>query len=171
MRQLRTTGVGVCAALALASVAAAQVARSPQQASDGTVGVTIALQAGGESYRFAGRALCTHEPQGFIYAVRARQWRVEQNDGARHLALTFWRPAGGSSDMFTLYVKDGGKTHVADTVKTKDGGSPKGSGEVTFAAAGAGGTFTVNATAANGAKISGSITCDAFRAAVAEGGN
>ncbi len=173
MKVVRTVGVALCGALVFAPVTTAQrpARRAPGMPADDKVGVAIALQAGGEAYRFTGQATCTHEPKGYIYMVPAQQWRVAQNEGTRSVLLTFWRPAGGSADMFTLYVQGGGKTYATDTVKTKNGGSPQGSGEVTFAPGGAGGTFRVNATAANGAKISGTITCDAFRAAVAEGGH
>ncbi len=173
MKVLPTVGVTVCGAVLFASATTAQrpIRRAPGMPADDKVGVAIALQAGGEAYRFTGQGTCTHEPKGYIYMVPAQQWRVEQTEGTRNVALTFWRPASGSGDMFTLYVQGGGKTYATDTVKTKNGGSPQGSGEVTFASDGAGGTFTINATAANGAKISGTIKCDAFRAAVAEGGN
>ncbi len=173
MKVVRTFSVALCGALVFASVATAQrpTRRAPGMPPDDKVGIAIALQAGGAPYRFTGQATCTHEAKGYIYAIPAQQWRVEQNEGARSVSLTFWRPAGGSGDMFTLYVQGGGKTYAVDTVKTNNGGSPEGSGEMTFAPAGAGGTFTVNATAANGAKVSGTITCDGFRAAVAEGGN
>jgi hypothetical protein len=103
--------------------------------------------------------------------VPAKLWSVSQSEGTRTVSLTFWRPAAGSGDMFNLYVSTGGKTHHVDTVKTKSGGDPTGTGDVTFAAAGPGGTFTVNATTAGGVKISGTIRCDGFRAVMAEGGH
>ncbi len=171
MKPMGSVGLGLCAALVLASVAAAQQRRAPGTPPDDKVGVAIALQAGGESYRFSGQATCTHEPKGYIYMVPAQQWRVEQSEGRRSVGLTFWRPAAGSGDMFNLYVSTGSKTHHIDTVKTKNGGDPQGSGNVTFTPAAAGGTFTVKATAVNGATITGTITCSAFRAAIAEGGH
>ncbi len=173
MKLLSVTGIALCGALAFTSVAAAQrstrstsVLPSPEK-----VGAAIALQAGGESLRFTGQARCTHEPQGYIYMVPAKLWSVAQSEGTRSVSLTFWRPAAGSGDMFNLYVSMGGKTLHIDTVKTKSGGDPTGSGLVTFAAAGAGGTFTVNGTTADGVKISGTLRCDGFRAVMAEGGN
>ena len=173
MKLLRTIGVALCGALVLASVAAAQgpTRRAPGTPTDNKVGVTIALQAGAESYQFNGQATCTREPKGYIYGVPAQQWRVEQSEGARSVGLTFWRPASGSGDMFMLHLSSAGKTYATDTVKTKAGGALQGSGEVTFTPAGTGGTFTVNATAANGIKVNGTIKCDAFTAAIAEGGN
>jgi hypothetical protein len=71
--------------------------------------------------------------------------------------------------MFTLYLQAGGRTHAASTVRTPGDRQSKGSGEVTFARVGAGGTFTLNATAANGTTIRGTITCEAFRAPGPEG--
>lgn len=172
-KSLRTIGVASCGVLVLASVAIAQrqAPRAPGTPADDKVGVAIALRAGGESYQFSGAATCTHEPKGYIYAIPAQLWTVEQREGARSVGLTFWKPASGSGDMFMLRVSSGGKTYTTNTVKTKNGGTPQGAGEVTFASAGSAGTFTVNATAANGAKISGTIKCDAFRRAVAEGGH
>ncbi len=169
----KAVGLTLSAAFVFASVAGAQRAgrRAPGTASDDTVGVAIALQAGGEAYRFAGQASCRYEPNAAIYTVRARVWNVSYSDGTRSASLTFWRPTSGSGDMFTLYVQGGGKTYKADTVKTEHGGSPQGSGSVTFAAAAGGGTFTVNATAANGARITGTFKCDAFRTLAAEAGN
>lgn len=165
-------GIALCGALVFASVAAAQrPTRQLPGTQDDKVGVAIALTAGGAAYQFNGQASCAHEPKGYIYSVPAALWRVSQGDGARNVSLTFWRPANGSGDMFTLIVQSAGKTHHADTVKTKDGGSPQGSGEVKFAPAGAGGTFSVNAISGTGVKISGTIKCDAFRAMAAEGGN
>ncbi len=173
MRVVRTFGVALCGAALFASVAAAQrpVRRAPATPADDTVGVAIALQAGGQPYQFNGPATCGHEPKGYIYMVPAQLWRVSQSEGQRSVTLTFWRPASGASDMFNLYVSIGGKTHLVDTVKTKDGGDPEGSGQVTFTPAGAGGIFNVKATSASGVTVTGTIKCDAFRAIVAEGGN
>ncbi len=172
MTHSSTIGLGLCGILLFASVAAAQqpTPRAADTPGDDTVAITIALQAGGESYRFTGRATCTHEPNGYIYSVPAQLWSIAQRDATRGVSLAFWRPANGSGEMFTLHLQRGGRTYAASTVKTKDGGSPKGSGAVTFVPAGAGGTFTVNATAANGSNVSGTITCDGFRAVVVEGG-
>jgi hypothetical protein len=170
MKSSSAVGLAVCGTVLVASVAAAQRQIPPPSPAKKVV-VEITLQAGRESYRFSGPAECGHEPKGYIYMLAAQLWRVDQSDGARAVSLTFWRPANGSHDMFTIYVRGGGKRFEASTVKTDQGGSLKGSGEVTFASASPGGTFTVNATAANGAKISGTITCSGFGAIVAEGGN
>jgi hypothetical protein len=55
-------------------------------------------------------------------------------------------------------------------VSTVRGGQVTGSGKVTFEPSGKGGTFRVDATAADGTSISGTIRCDAFTPHVAEGG-
>jgi hypothetical protein len=168
-----TIGAAVCGAMVVASVAAAQSAirRAPGDDADDNVGVNIALQVGGAAYQVNGRGTCGHEPKGWIYGTAAKMWTVRHRDGSRSVTLTFWSPGGGTADMFNLYVTSGGKTHQANTVTGKDAGPTKGSGTVTFAPAGTGGVFTVNATSAGGAKIGGTIKCDAFRAIVAEGGN
>ncbi len=75
-----------------------------------------------------------------------------------------------SGDMFSLSVATGGKSYRVNTVKVGGGSAVLGSGKVTFTASGAGGTFMINATAANGAAITGTIKCSAFTAAEAVGG-
>lgn len=173
MKVLSAVGLALCGAVLFASVAAAQspIRRTPGAPADDEVGMNIALQVGGATYQFSGRGECGHEPKGYIYATPAKMWTVRQSEGPRSVTLTFWSPASGGADMFNLYVTSGGKSHQTNTVTGKDAGPTKGSGTVTFAPAGTGGVFTVNATAASGAKISGTIKCDAFRAIVAEGGN
>src|SRR5512142_3198107 len=170
MRIVRTFGVALCGAVVVASVAAAQrpVRREAGTPAGDKVGVAIALQAGGDSYTFNGQAECNHEPRGYIYMVPAKLWSVTQSEGQRSVTLTFWRPAAGSGDMFNLYVSIGGKTQHIDTVKTKDGGDPTGSGQVTFTPAGSGGTFNLKATSASGVTVTGTIKCDRFGAIVAE---
>ncbi len=173
MKLLSMAGIALCGAVVFTSVASAQkpVRRTPDLPSAEKVGGAIAIQAGGEAFQFTGQVRCTHEPRGYIYMVPAKLWGVSQSEGTRSVTLTFWRPASGSGDMFNLYVSSGAKNHHVDTVKTKDGGDPTGSGQVTFVPAGAGGTFTVNATTAQGVKITGTLRCDGFRAVMAEGGN
>lgn len=165
-----TIGVAACGALALAAVAAGQspIRRTP---GDDKVRVNIALQVGGAAYRFNGRGECAHEPEGYIYGTAAKLWTVEQSEGLGSVMLRLWSPGSGKADMFTLYVTSGGKPYQTNTVTGKEAMPTKGSGTVSFAPAGTGGVFTVNATAAGGAKISGTIKCDAFRPVVVEGGN
>jgi hypothetical protein len=173
MKMVRAAGVALCGALMFASVPSAQrPTRSAEGAPvDDKVGVNVALQVDGGAYQFSGRGSCGHEPKGWIYGTAAKLWTVEQSEGPRSITLTLWSPTSGSGNMFTLRVTSGGKSYQADTVKGKDARPTKGAGSIAFAAAGVGGVFTVNATAANGAKMSGTIKCDAFRAVMAEGGN
>ena len=70
--------------------------------------------------------------------------------------------------MISLYVTTGGKSYSVNTVGT--GRNTVGSGKVIFTPAGPGGTFAVDATAVNGARITGTLKCGAFTAIVAEGG-
>jgi hypothetical protein len=169
MKSSLAIGVALYGAVVVASVATAQ---QPTASSPGkNMGIEIALQAGGDSYHFTGQASCAHSPRGFIYGVPAKLWSVSHSDKAHSVSLTFWQPTRGSGDMFTMNVQAGGRTLEVTTVKTDQGGSLKGSGVVTFTPVSAGGTFTVNATASNGAKITGTIKCNGFRPVYAEGGN
>ena len=172
MKLSSTLGVALCGALLFTSVAAAQrsARRMPDTPAGDEVGVAIALQAGGDSYQFNGQATCTQEPKGYIYGLPAHLRTIEQSDGQRSISLTLWSPAKKAT-MFTLHLSSRGKSYETDTVTGENAGPTSGSGTVTFAPAGAGGTFTVNATTAKGAKVTGTIRCDAFRTAIAEGGN
>ncbi len=136
-----------------------------------TVTVTIALKAANVPYQFNGPASCTHAPKASIYGTLSRQWSVQQHDGGRSATLTFWRPTGGGADMFTLAVTAPGRSSVVSTTKGPDGGTPQGTGTVAFAASGNGGTFTIDAKTTKGEPITGTITCSAFTAAYAEGGD
>ncbi len=140
-------------------------------AQSGGVSASIALKAGAQSYDFTGTAQCRHAPQASIYDLPAEMWSVQQSDGDRSLALTVWRPRSGDSSMLTLSVSVGGKRHEVTTVSVGGRGEVKGSGTVTFAAEGKGGTFAIRAKGADGAAIAGTVTCGAFTPLVAEGGN
>ena len=72
--------------------------------------------------------------------------------------------------MFSLSVDTGAKSYVVNTVRISAESAAQGSGKVTFTTSGAGGMFTIDATAANSAAITGTIQCSAFTDAVAEGG-
>ncbi len=160
---LRTMLVGCfCFALAASDVIAqVPVPRTPV---DAKVSVTIALEIGSESYKYAGPGTCRHALQASIYDMPAEQWTMEGNDGLRNVTLTLWQPKQGAGKMVSFAVNAGGKTHVVNTVKVGGRGNVQGSGTAALAPAGNGGTFTIDATAADGAKISGTIKCDAFLA-------
>jgi len=160
----------VCAALVIPSIGAGPDRRAQSSPELPKVDVSIALKVAGQPYNFSGKARCTHAPEASIYDTNAQQWSVEHREDARSVTLTFWRPAAGSGDMFTLYVHIGGKSYLVTTVKTSGGGTIQGSGKVTFTPAAPGGTFTIDATAANGVTITGTIKCSDFSPAVDEGG-
>jgi len=154
----------ICAVLMFASIDAAQ------RGTETGVAVSMTLKVAGQPYTFNGKGACTYAPVAYIYGSRAQQWRVEGNDSKGSASLTLWRPAAGPGDMFSLYVATGSQSHVVNTVKTSGGGTVEGSGKVTFTPAGSGGMFTIDAKAAKGGTISGTMKCSSFSAAVAEGG-
>ncbi len=158
-------------ALTIASSAAAQRRKVPAVPADTKVDVAITLQVAGQSYHFEGKGECRHAPVASIYNVVAEMWSVQQSDGQRSMALTLWHPKSASGDMFSLSVASGGKSYLVNTVKSGEESAVQGSGKVTLTTSGPGGTFTINAKAANGAAITGSIKCSSFSAAMAEAGN
>lgn len=160
----------VCAALVIPSIGTMQDRRAPSTPAETKVDVSIALKVAGQPYNFSGKAQCTHAPLASIYDTNAQQWMVKHTEGVQSVYLTFWRPADGSGDMFTLHCTISGKSYLVSTVKTTGGGTIQGSGKVTFTPSKPGGTFTIEATAANKAAITGTIKCSAFTAAVEEGG-
>jgi hypothetical protein len=152
----------------IAAPGAGQVRRQPGAAPpDAKVGTTIALTVGATAYQFTGQAKCEHLSRGSIYNTVAERWSVNQSENGRSLMLNMWKPVAGGDNLITLYVTTGGKNQVVDT------GAPtkKGSGTVTLTPEGKGGTFTINATTDSGAKVSGTIKCDAFTASEAVAGN
>jgi hypothetical protein len=165
----RLIGVVIIATATTVS-AGAQARRAATQTADPTVAVAVALKAGGDAYNFTGRGTCTYAPVAGIYDLRAEQWRVEQSGAGGGVTLTFWHPASGA-DMFTLSVTAGGTRSAVNTVKVGGKGTVEGSGTVTLAREGKGGTFTVAASTAKGARVTGTIKCDAFTPAIAEGGD
>lgn len=160
--------LSVAVALVMTSAASGQRRNAPARPDE--MRVSISLQVAGQRYQFEGNAACQHAPVASIYNVSSEMWRVQQSDGQRSIALTLWRPKNASNNMFSLNVGSGGKSYVVNTVRVGGESAVKGSGNVTLTASGTGGTFTVNATAANSAVITGTIRCGAFTQAVAEGG-
>ena len=156
--------VGVMLCCAMCAVTLVAQRRIPGAAGETKVPVTIALQVGSEAYKVTGQATCHHAAQASIYDVPAEQWSVQQSDGSRSLSLTMWRPKKASGDMLSLAVSTGGKSHTVNTVKAGKSGTADGSGTVTFVPAAKGGTFTIDAAAADRTKITGTITCAGFTA-------
>ncbi len=167
MRVPATAVFGLGLVLVAVSMVAAQVDRRPP--GDDKVGASIALRVGGAPYQFAGKASCTHDAKAGLFGVVGEKWQVVHSDGPRSVILNFMKPLSGAGDMFSLTVESGGKSYEVDTLKSKPSDAVKGSGTVSLAPAGNGGTFTIDAKAENGATISGTIKCEAFttRAAVA----
>ncbi len=167
MRGLRTAAFGLGIMLVVVSTAVAQVDRRPP--GDDKVGASVALQVAGAPYQFSGKASCTHDAKAGMFGVIGEKWQVVHSEGARSVILNFMRPINGAGDMFSMSVESGGKSYQVDTLRAKPSDAVKGLGTVSLAPAGNGGTFTIDAKAENGAKISGTIKCEAFttRAAVA----
>lgn len=158
--------ITACGTLLATSIADAQ---QPSM-EDTKVGAAIAMRVAGEPYEFTGQATCTHAPMASIYGTVAQMWSVQHSEGSRSLVLTLWRPTSGSTHMFSLSASTGGKSYSVTTSKGPQGGSIEGSGDVKLALAGTGGTFAIDATTASGSKIAGTLKCDAFEMAMAEGG-
>ena len=145
--------------------------RVPGQRGEATVPITVNLMADRQVYNFSGLAKCTHAPVASIYGLRAERWSVDRSgDGGLNATLSLWRPATGS-DLVSLYLTIGQTRYTINTIKVGDKGNVEGSGTIALKPEGKGGTFTVNGTAANGAKISGTVKCEAFTPAFAEGGD
>jgi len=162
--------VFVCAALVIPSIGAGRDHRAPSTPEEAKVDVSIALKVAGQPYNFSGKASSTHEPFASIYGMKAQLWMIRHNEGRRSVSLTFWRRTDGSGDMFALSCTISDKSYDVNTIKTNGGGTIQGSGKVTFTPSKPGGTFTIDATTANGLAITGTIKCSAFSAMVAEGG-
>jgi hypothetical protein len=132
--------------------------------------VEIALQVGATKYQFSGNAECKAAPQASIYGISAALYSVTHSAGGQSLHLTLWQPKNASPDMMTLTVSNGSNRYEVDTVKGANKRDTKGSGKTTVEKSGAGGVFKLEAVAAKGEKISGTIKCARFSGVQAEGG-
>jgi hypothetical protein len=132
------------------------------------VSIEVSLKTGTAPYAAKGPGSCTHAPKASIYNIPAQLWSVRQESGERSVQLTVWKPADGSSVMFSVAVNGPAQRTAISTVR---GGQVTGSGTVTLTAAAKGGTFTVDAKTSKGESISGTIKCDAFTPHIADGGN
>lgn len=160
---MRKTLTYCAIAVALLSItSAAQRRPGGAAAPDQKVGAAIDLRVNGTPYTFKGQAVCHHLAMGSIYDIRAERWSVQQSEADRSAALTLWRPLTGGADMVTLSITLGGKRHDVNTVKSPNATKTEGSGSVRLSQQGGAGTFTVDATAASGAKVTGTIKCDQF---------
>jgi len=164
-RSIRTwTSAAIALTFTAALTHADQIRRQPQGPAQ--VAVEISLK-GAEAYEAKGQGSCTHAPKASIYGVLAEMWTVRHQAEGRSVQLTLWKPADGSADMFSLSV-NGAESMTISTVR---GGQVTGNGTVSLAGAGKGGAFTIDAKARTGEAFTGTIKCDAFTPAIAEGGN
>ena len=148
---------------------AASAQRRPSASGDQKVGVVIDLKVNGTPYTFKGEAICDHLADGSIYDIAAERWSVRHDDNGRNVNLSLWRPANKAGDMVQLNIQMSGKTYDVSTIKSPQG--PSGAGSVKLVRAGAGGTFTVDASTASAARITGTIRCDAFPASAGDNGD
>jgi hypothetical protein len=167
---LRMVQAICCGLLVVAAVPGAQV-RVPRGTDRPKAGVTIALQSGAGGYQATGQGTCTYAKTASIYGVPSEQWSVQHSEDSRSLTLTFWKPTNGAEPMFTLSTSSGSSRQSVNTVKATGAPATEGSGTVSFAPADKGGTFTIAAKDAKGRAISGTIKCDSFTPAIAEGGD
>lgn len=167
----RSTILLACSLLFTASVTAAQ----RPAVGDSKVGVRVALRVDGAAYEFNGQAACVYIPGANVVGVSGQNWQVMHDEAGRRLVLSFLRPTSGNGDMFSLHVSSGDKQYVTNTIVLRRGvvkGPTEGSGKVTLESAGVAGTFTIDAVATNGAKLTGTVMCDAFKPRTgAAGGN
>jgi hypothetical protein len=173
MQPIRFSWAVAAAAVCLATAmdAAAQRRTTPLAPGQGSkVPVAVALAAGATQYAFTGEGSCKSTPRASIYGLPAALSSVQVQDGARNVNLTLWQPNNGSPSMVSLGLTVDGKSHRVDTVKVGQQGTIQGSGTATLQKQGQGGVFAVEATAADGTKIKGTIRCPSFTAPVAEGG-
>lgn len=134
---------------------------------DAQAPMQVSLTVAGQKFESSTPGKCTHAPVASIYQVMSELWTAQQSGEGRSLNVSLWRPKDGSGDMVSLSVSTGGSAKQVSTVR---GGTVAGSGKVTLTPSGKGGTFTVDAKAADGTSITGTIRCDAFAPHTAEGG-
>jgi hypothetical protein len=161
-----STQIGCAVALTLISTAFVDPAQR-RTGAPALVPVEISLRIAGQPYDVKGQASCTHAPKGSIYDVVSEMWTVRQEQDGASVQLTLWKPIDGSASMFTLSTS--GKKNTSIT--TVRGGEVSGSGTVAFAPSGKGGTFTIDARSKANETVTGTITCQAFTPAIAEGGD
>lgn len=155
--------LAVCAAWSQA-----QMRRQPAQPAG--VPIEIALQIGANKYTAGGQGECKSAPSASIYGIPASLSAVSHSEGGKSLRLTLWQPKSGPAEMMTLAISVAGKHYDVDTVKAPAKRDTKGSGHTKLQRSGTGAVFTVDAVAAGGEKISGTIKCAGFLPIHAEGG-
>ena len=131
------------------------------------VPVKVTVTVGGSTETLRGIGACGHEPQAYIYDAAASLWMADYTADARHVALSYWRLAGGGGDQFSLLVRSGPTDHRISTVK---GSGLEGSGRSTYQPTAQGGRFEIIGKDQTGATLSAVIECARFGAITAEGG-
>ncbi len=131
----------------------------------------ISVTVGTKSYRARGNGECQHAPVASIYGNPAMLWRAgysaAENANIPYLALTVWRPAGGSAEQFTLGMRVGSESYDVTTVK---GSQLVGKGSAAVRNAGAGGRLEIKGEDAGGTDLTVLVSCATFTEAIAEGG-
>ena len=130
----------------------------------------ISLQVAGTKYHASGQGECKTAPRASIYGVNAALYSVSQRAGSQSLNLTLWQPADGAPGMMSLQVSLGSKRYEVDTIKAAAKRDTKGSGTATLKKSGSGAAIAIDAVAAGGEKIRGTIECRRFGGIHAEGG-
>jgi hypothetical protein len=153
--------------LLVAMLAATAAVRA--QDPDPQSAIQLDLRIGGTPYAVSARGTCLAQPHGSLYDVPAAQWSARHRDDQRYVNLAFWR-VSKVGEMFNLGVLVGTTMHRVSTVKVQGKGDPHGAGRVTLTPNGAGGSFSIDATADTGARITGTITCGAFARPVEDNG-
>jgi hypothetical protein len=154
---------------AVRQMVAAAPARAPL-AKAAPAPMEISLQVGSNTYRSSGEGECKAASQASIYGVNASLHSVSHSAGDRSLKLSLWQPKDGAPAMMSLHVSTGSARYRVDTVKAGAKRDTQGSGKATLQSAGAGGVFSIEAVAASGEKITGTIHCGRFGGVQAEGG-
>lgn len=166
MTKNRQSSLCILSAAAVA-VSVASAFASADQIKRPTVPVEVSLKVGRGLYTAKAAGECIHAPRASIYNIASQQWVARHEDDGRDVQLTLWKPADGSAEMFSLWVN--GTSNV--TVSTVRGGQLSGSGTLKLQPSGKGGTFTIDARGKAGEPIVGTFKCEAFTAAIAEGGD
>lgn len=130
----------------------------------------LSLSVGGKKLQASGEGVCKAAQQASIYGIPAALYTVSQRTKSHSLNLSLWQPKDGAPLMMSLSVQAGDKTYRVDTVKGGNKRDTQGSGKAGLEKSGAGGTIALDAVAASGEKITGTIKCRSFGGIQAEGG-
>ena len=121
----------------------------------------IDVHVAGAAYTFSGSGECHATDDASIFSTPAGMKSARHDEATRSLNLTLWRIAKGGESI-TLDVEVAGKRHRVNTLPVGPVVNRRGSGGATYQSRGAGGVFTIDATADTGARITGSIRCSSF---------